>query len=126
MKYLLFLLMVLVAGLFSCRESNRDSVRESIPGTYIRYSEHEFGHEYDTLVITLLKESVGIYSILRKWKYERVLDGKWLEPEYKRTETTGLYKPHQQLLRDMETGAIYSFDVDARVALNGPVKYQKL
>jgi hypothetical protein len=118
--------MVLVAGLFSCRETKRDSVREFIPGIYIRYSEHEFGHEYDTLVITLLNESVGKYSILRKWKYERVLDGKWLEPEYKRTETPGLYNPQQQLLRDMETGAIYSFDVDSRVALNGPVKYQKL
>lgn len=126
MKYLLFIHLLMVAGLFSCRESKRDSVREFIPGTYIRYSEHEFGHEYDTLVITLLNESVGKYSILRKWKYERVLDGKWLEPEYKRTETSGLFNPRQKLLQDTETGAIYSFDVKEGVAFNGPVKYQKL
>ena len=122
----IILLLILLIVLYSCREWKPDTVREFIPGTYIRYSQHEFGHEYDTLVITPQNKSAGEYAILRKWKYERVLDGVWLEPEYKRTKTTGLYNTRHKLLRETESGTIYSFDVTEKILFNGPVKYKKL
>jgi hypothetical protein len=102
----------------------RDEVLEFIPGTYIRFSKHEFGTEYDTLVITLQNEDE--YRILRKWKYERVLDGERIEPEYKRTVTSGVYNSTHKLLQETETGDMYSFDIKQKILFNGPVKYQKL
>mgnify|MGYP001412525921 CR=1 FL=1 len=123
---IILLLLLLVMLCYSCRELTRDPVREFIPGIYIRFSQHEFGHEYDTLVITPQNKSAGEYAILRKWKYERVLDGIWLEPEYKRTKTTGLYNTQHKLLRETESGSIYNFDVTEKILFNGPVKYQKL
>jgi hypothetical protein len=103
-----------------------DEVEEFIPGTYIRLSQHEFGVEYDTLVISLQNESALEYKILRKWKYERTLDNQKVEPEYKRSFTSGFYNIKDRVLRENETGDSYSFDVKQRALFNGPVKYQKL
>lgn len=128
MKYLLFLhLCLMVILTYSCLlKKEKDSIKEALRGTYIRFSEHEFGSEYDTLVITLQNPSANEYKILRKWKYERVLDGQPLEPEYKRVITSAIYQPEHKLLRETETGDLYSFDVNENLLFNGPIKYQKL
>ena len=105
---------------------NRDEVEEFMPGTYIRFSQHEFGIEYDTFVINLQNKTVQEYKILRKWKYERMLDNQKIEPEYKRSFTSGIYYGKDRLLKENETGDIYSFDVKEKALFNGPVKYQKL
>jgi hypothetical protein len=104
----------------------RDAVREFIPGTYVRFSGHEFGTEYDTLVISLQNRGADEYRILRKWKYERRLDGAKLDPEYKRSITTAVYDGKNKLLRQFDVGDFYSFDVKQRILFNGPLKYQKL
>lgn len=104
----------------------KDEVQEFIPGIYIRFSQHEFGIEYDTLVITLQNSAAHEYKILRKWKYERVLDGSVIEPEYKRVISSGIYNIQQKLLQETETGDMFSFDVKGRLLFNGPVQYQKL
>ena len=123
MKFFFFI-QLLVAVIYGCREINPDPMRELIPGTYIRFSQHEFGHEYDTLVISQLKGTVDAFTILRKWKYERVLDGKVVEPEYKRMVTTAVYDG--QLLVEQSTGAVYVLDVRAKLLVNGGIKYQKV
>jgi hypothetical protein len=103
-----------------------DEVKDFIPGTYIRFSRHEFGTEYDTVVIALQNNSANQYKILRKWKYERILDGSTVEPEYKRLTTSGVYNADHKLLQENNTGDIYSFDIKQKILFNGPVKYQKL
>jgi hypothetical protein len=105
---------------------NKHEVEEFIPGTYIRFSQHEFGIEYDTLVISLQNKFPLEYKILRKWKYERVLDNQKIEPEYKRSFTSGIYNVKNGLLQENETGDLYSFDLKQKILFNGPVKYQKL
>ena len=105
---------------------SKDEIKEFIPGTYIRFSQHEFGTEYDTLVITLQNKTASEYKILRKWKYERVLDGSAIEPEYKRLTTSGIYDAKHKLLQETETGNQFSFDVKGKLVFIGPTKYQKL
>jgi hypothetical protein len=102
---------------------NKD--RLEIPGTYIRFSQHEYGTEYDTLIITLQNSSANEFRIMRKWKYERVLDDEKIEPEYKRTISSGIYYEEHKILREVETGDVYSFDFRAKILFNGPIKYQK-
>ena len=113
--------------LYSCGLiKTRDEVQEFIPGTYIRFSEQEYGTEYDTLVILLQNKAANEYRILRKWKYERVLDGKRIEPEYKRVISSGIYNTTHKLLQENESGDIFSFDFTQHLLFNGPIKYQKL
>lgn len=125
MKSFLLILLLLVAVLYGCREFRPDPVQEFIPGTYIRFSRHEFGTEHDTLIISVQNKNAGEYKIIRRWKYERVIDGELIEPEYKLTMTTGFYQPKHKLLRENETGGIYTFDVGQNTLFNGPIKYRK-
>ena len=126
MKLLLFahLCVLFIYGCGLVQSS--DNVRRFIPGMYIRFSSHEFGTEYDTLVISLESESAASYRIVRKWKYERVLDGVVIEPEYKRTITSAVYNTDRKLLEETKSGDVYSFDVVNKILFDGAVKYQKL
>jgi len=124
---LLFHLFLLLIMAYGCHlENAKDADIEFIPGTYIRFSEHEFGTEYDTLIITLQNPSAAQYRILRKWKYERVLDGHAIEPEYKRTATTAIYNPAKKILEETQRGDIYTFDLRKQILFSGPIKYNKL
>jgi hypothetical protein len=91
MKPLLFISIVMAFIFAGCTSAESDAIKEFIPGTYIRSAQTEFGKAYDTLVITLQNKSANEYKIQRRWKYDRVLDGKPIAPEYKVTETSGLY-----------------------------------
>jgi len=92
-------------------------------GTYVRTSEHEFGKEYDTIIISALHDE---FKITRRWKYERVLDGVWQEPEYRVKVTTAWYDDKFRLLHENETGNRISVDKVEGVLFIGPVKYIKI
>ncbi|MCA6440679.1 MAG: hypothetical protein IM581_12155 [Chitinophagaceae bacterium] len=109
-----------------CTSSESDAIKEFIPGTYIRTAQTEFGKAYDTLVITLQNKSVNEYKIQRRWKYDRILDGKRIEPEYKITETSGLFDGEKNILQETETLEIFSFDTRNNLMFNGANKFTKI
>lgn len=113
----------IVLFIVACNGITKDEVKIFIPGTYTRISEHEFGKEYDTLIIS---EIGGQFEIQRKWKYERVLDGVMQEPEYKQENTTAVYDDKHHLLNENETGNTISFDQREGILFIGPTKYNKL
>lgn len=126
MKALLFICIVLVFHFVGCTSSESDAIKEFIPGTYIRTAQTEFGKAYDTLVITLQNKSVNEYKIQRRWKYDRILDGKRIEPEYKITETSGLFDGEKNILQETETLEIFSFDTRNNLMFNGANKFTKI
>ncbi len=126
MKPLLFISFVAAFLFVGCSSAESDAIKEFIPGTYIRETQTEFGKAYDTLVITLQNKSANEYKIQRRWKYDRVLDGKPQEPEYKITETSGLYDGEKNLLQETETLESFSFDTKNNLMFNGANKYTKL
>ena len=117
LRYLIVLFMV------ACNGITKDEVKAFIPGTYTRISEHEFGKEYDTLVIS---EQADQFKIVRKWKYERLLDGVMQDPVYKQEITTAVYDNKHHLLNENETGNTISFDQRKGILFVGPTKYNKL
>ena len=123
MKHITCILIVLVT-MFSCNYP--DKVKSFIPGTYIRFGHHEYGTEYDTLNVALQNEASNEYRVTRNWKYERVLDGVNVEPEYKRQVTTCIYDLRKKLLRESETGLTYSFDPKHDILFAGSTEYKKI
>jgi hypothetical protein len=123
MKITISICGLLCLGLIACNGSDKDEMRASIPGTYVRYSEHEFGKEFDTLVIS---EKNDQFQILRKWRYERVLDSVKQEPEYKQQVTTASYDSEHRVLNENESGNVISFDAKDKTVSIGPTKYNKL
>lgn len=124
MKRLLSILaVVFLAG---CNSAVNDEVAASIPGTYARTSEHEFGHEWDTLAISVQNPSANQYKLVRRWRYERILDGKALEPEYKISTTLAVYDIAGKTLQETNTGKRISFDLKTGALFSGSTKYEKL
>jgi hypothetical protein len=120
-------MMTFISILFAaCNSITKDEVKEFIPGTYIRSSQNEFGKEYDTLVVSMQSKSANEYKIQRRWRYERVLDGKPIEPEYKVTETSGLYDSEKKTLQETETLDFFTFDVEKKLLFNGANKFTKI
>jgi len=127
MKILLFLSIVIAFVFEACNSSStRNPIREFIPGTYVRFSQHEFGSEWDTLTISIQNETANEYRIVRLWRYNRILDGKSIEPEYKKQTSTAVYDKDAQQLKTVATGESYSFDTKQKLLFAGNTKYQKL
>lgn len=103
-----------------------DKLQKAIPGTYIRYSEHEFGREWDTLTIQKSNNELTVFEILRKWNYERILDGQKIQPEYKRLFSSGIYDEEEHVLKDTETGEVYTFDFAKHTVSTGETIYKKI
>lgn len=119
--------MALAMFLFSCGLiRKKEDVQSKIPGMYIRFSEHEFGREYDTLIISLQNASANEYKIIRRWKYERVMDGHRLLPEYKMRVAVAVFDPGRNLLQETASGRVYTVDVNSGNLFSGSVKYRKL
>lgn len=126
MKPLLFISIIATFFIAGCTSAESDTIKEFIPGTYIRSSQTEFGKAYDTLIITLQSKSANEFKIQRRWKYDRVLDGKPLEPEYKVTETTGLYDAEKKIVQETETLEFFTFDAEKKLLFNGANKFTKI
>lgn len=106
--------------------TSADEAKTNIPGTYIRTSQHEYGKEFDTLVVSLQNSAANEFKLNRRWRYERVLDGKAIEPEYKNTTTSAIYDEASKQLKENETGDTYSFDPASKTLFAGSTKYEKM
>lgn len=115
-------LLVIGCGLIRKKEE----VKKFIPGMYIRFSEHEFGKEYDTLIISLQSSAANEYKIVRRWRYEREVGGRKMEPEYKIKASIAIFDPGRGLLQETSTGRIYTVDVNLGYLFSGAIKYRKL
>jgi len=97
----------------------------SFAGVYIRHVQHEFGTEWDTLVIQQIEASTR-YKILRRWKYERVMDGNMVTPEYKQETTIGQWLEREKLLVEEESAQRYTLKSNGRVLLVGTTEYERV
>lgn len=124
-----FLILISIAGAVfaGCGDgASANNVKASLPGTYVRASQHEYGKEFDTIAVSLQNDAANEFKLNRRWRYARVLDGKPIEPEYKNTTTTAVYEESSKQLKEAETGDTYTFDAATKVLFAGSTQYEKL
>lgn len=127
MKHLSLLTVTLSLLIAGCGTNNETGeIMNFIPGTYVRQSDGEFGKSYDTLVISLQSKAASQYKIIRHWRYNRVLDGKQIEPEYKITETSAVFDASAKALQESETLELLTFDTKKKLLFNGPNQFIKI
>lgn len=127
MTYLLLCLLIFCIVSAGCLTSAKeDRVQKAIAGTYIRFSEHEFGKEWDTLTIKKSIDEATVFQLLRKWNYERILDGQKIQPEYKRQSSTAIYDEDEDILKDTKRGDVYTFDLTKKTVSAGATIYKKI
>ena len=116
---------VFVVTLFTVTIVRKEKKAQFFNGTYIRFSHHEFGKEWDTLTIKRIEET-DRYLIVRRWRYERVLDGNMLEPEYKKFKTTGQYLEKENLIVEEDSGLRFQWLEQKNELWAGTTIYQKI
>ena len=127
MKNLILMLAALPFFILSCGTNHEsEEIMDFIPGTYARQSEGEFGKSYDTLVISLQNKTANQFKIVRRWRYDRVLDGKPIEPEYKVTETSAVFDASSKALQESETLDAFTFDTKKNLLFDGPNQFIKI
>lgn len=115
-----------IAFLAGCSDQiQSDAVKSFIPGTYVRQAHHEMGTEHDTLIISHINRE-GHFQILRKWRYDRVINGQHLLPKYKQEKTSGLYNSEKKVLQETESGDAISFVPDQNLLIAGTTQYMKV
>ena len=121
-----FFSICVIATAFACGDSKSDTVRAFIPGTYIRHTTHEMGREWDTLEISRLSDDGNNYSILRRWAYERKLDGVAQPVDYKQQDASALYDEEKMVLMETNSGRVLSFAPEKNLLFSGSIEYKKL
>jgi hypothetical protein len=126
MKLLIFggmmLLAFLIVWFAAGKLFKRDKVENWITGVYIRLISNDFSKGTDTLTIT--QQTGTQFRITRRMGYQRIMEGKVFEPEYKAEEWTGIYDEKTKQIHEQQHGKVLSFDKNKLWV--GTSEYKKL
>jgi len=122
-KLLLQGILMLMLG---CSSSEEDPIRSFMPGTYVRFSDHEMRKELDTITIDLISETGNNYSLTRSSSFQKKLDEKVFPWEHAKEEWTAYYDPHERVLHETRKGKMISFIPEQNMLLVGTTKYKKI
>jgi len=112
--------------LLACEPGKGDEIREFIPGTYARFSDHEMRKEYDTIRISMISGTGNNYSLIRSSSFQRKLDRKEFPWEFTKEEWTAVYDENKRVLNETGKGKLISFVPEKSILLVGTTEYKKL
>ena len=121
-----FSIVISFLSLLACSSSKTDEVESFIPGTYVRFSDHEMRKEYDTLSIEVLSEAGNNYKLLRSSTFQRKMDGRSFPWEHTEEEWTAIYDPQRKVLNETTKGKLISFIPEKNILLVGTTEYKKI
>ena len=120
-----FVMAVFILSLFSCSYKT-DEIRAFIPGTYVRFSDHEMRKEYDTLRIEVISQAGNNYRLLRSSTFQRKMDGQSFPWEQTKEEWTAIYDSQKKILNETKKGKVISFVPEKNILLVGTTEYKKI
>lgn len=129
MKSKLFFLsaFVLVFMMTSCGGNKEDSLRDFVPGTYIRSIKNEFTVGSDSIIISVLDKSGGTYLIEHRSGYEQRIDGKVIPKVLKVEKWTGAYDNLHHQVEVWQQGKVFTFLPERNVLISGGgTEYKKV
>ncbi len=118
--------MVILGFTFFACGSKADEVKSFIPGTYARFSDHQFRKEYDTLKIEVASEKGNNYRLVKSSSFQKKLDGQVLPWEYKNEEWIAIYDEEKRILNEVTRGKVISFFPERNLLFVGKTEYKKI
>lgn len=117
-----------IAGFFvaSCNSLQQDKVRDFIPGVYVKEISQEFAKGMDTLIIELLDETAGSYTIMRRSGYQQTIDGRKLTPKNEVYKWTAVFDADTKQLREQNKGKVFTFSLEQNTLTMGSSEYRKI
>jgi len=117
-----------IALILSCNTATikSNTIRDFIPGKYVRHTTHEMGEEWDTLNISQSSEMGNDYLIQRNWAYQRIKDGAKQPVDYKNENRKAIYDEQQMVLTETKSGRVISFAPEKNILLSETKEYKKI
>ena len=119
---------LVIALILSCNTATikSNTIKDFIPGKYVRHSTHEMGEEWDTLSITQASKIGNDYLIQRAWAYERIKDGVKQPVDYKNEDRKAIYDEQKMVLTETKSGRVISFAPEKNILLSETKEYKKI
>jgi hypothetical protein len=125
--YKFIILFLLVGCLSACgTRSTDDTVRQFIPGKYVRKIENEFSVANDTLYISVLSKQGNSYRIEKRTSFHRLAQSARVAPSAKSESWTAVYNESEKVLRETVKGKVLAFLPERNAMLLGTSEYQKI
>ena len=112
--------------LFACNSAKNEQVRSFIPGTYVRFSNHEMRTQYDTIKIEVLSQRGNSYRLVKSSYFQKKLDGQTFPWQYTADELTAIYDENSQVLNESKSEKVISFVPEKHMMLVGATEYKKI
>ena len=117
---------VVICLLLSCDTMKGDEMKDFIPGTYVRFSDHEMRTEYDTLTIEAVRGADNQYRLIRTSYFQKKLDDRKFPWENSKEELMAIYDEDTKFLKELKKGKVISFFPQEFVLHVGTTEYKKL
>ena len=108
----------------SCSQLKGDTVKDFIPGMYVREFESEFAKGSDTLILKL--ENENNYTIMKRSGFSRIKNGVFMEKEYRQELWAGTWHPKDGVMEEFKRGKMLHFNPRENKLLLGASEYIKL
>lgn len=112
--------------LLSCKSPFKKNTQDFIPGVYVRAINHEFATGNDTLVVTLLDQHTGTFSIVKKAGFIQFVDGKAVNRKSTTEKYTAVFDEATGTLNDHHKMKTFTPVPDKGLLLSGSLTYKKL
>jgi hypothetical protein len=110
----------------ACSAPEEDTVRDFIPGTYVRFFDHELRREYDTLRIEAISERGNNYRLLKSMSFQQKLDGQAMPWRRKEEEWAAIWDEKTKVLHETRKGKVISFAPEKGLLFVGTTQYKKI
>lgn len=97
-----------------------------IGGTYTAFFEHEYGRNFDTLVLDKVNDGEDVYQASRRTGLIKKLKGKEFPKELSTETWILIYDSEQKIFREQKEGKIILWDQDKGTIQLGHRTYKKL
>jgi len=125
MKRIFFACLFLAMGLYSCNAGG-DKPGNEIAGIYVRHIDNEYAKGDDSLLVAVLDESAGTYTINKHYGFVRYYEGKEKGRDYDEKKFAGVYDKEHKQITDNSKGMVFTFAPDKGILLMGSSEFKKI
>lgn len=120
------ILVLTVTTLVSCGEGPQKSMRDFIPGTYVKYDEGPLSQSWDTLRISEYDAAANTFEIQRTTGFQRIEEGRLQPHEYEAIRMMTLYDALTGQLQDIKKRKTFVFSIEKKTVNVGNAEYHKV
>ena len=125
MKRIFFASLMITLAFAACNTGG-SKTGDAITGIYVRHIDNEYAKGDDSLLVAVLDESAGTYTINKHYGFVRYYEGKEKGRDYDEKKFAGVYDKEHKQITDNSKGMVFTFAPDKGILLMGSSEFKKI